>query len=517
MVASSPPPPPSPPSPPPPENPAAPAQASAAAVANPIADVQVSQLGAWLQKNKYEFTQFKKEIDQWNHDQTLLVDLQNNVDITQLNHDDRELYELALKNHKALGDHLLSLKNNNYKETPAIKNERVKLTEERHIVANKIIVRYNDILSLDKTYHKFKNMDLTTVSEQEKHMIKEFIRIFDMEVRLINEMLQWMGPKDQPKLNFHDKQKYQREIDLSQHVEHLQGPYQVHVDAPTGPSVNDVLEQIEEEEHLQSIRDIPPTNEKPKGLLNGALRSKIKKRIAPTLVSQAPSQGVIAPSTLQQELSNRDLDSNRSSSNVLQVTPQQMIFVPNIPFRPASNIPTRPMPQMPPRAEQPSRPNRAERGFFSNTSDDEYSDDAPYDIEYVGSGHLTGGGGKSREPGVGNRLKKHKAKKGHLIYGDQRTKHHRFFKSDILPKNKKKLDRKRDGRRTFQKALDLIEAKAHSTAAINTDKAKLGAGGFVSQPHDDSYGTGKLRYDPKTGLVVPKKTSKRYKDEYEKN
>ena len=132
MVASSPPPPslpPSPPaqSPPPPENPAAPAQApAAAAVANPIAEVQVSQLGAWLEKNKYEFRQFKKEIDQWNHDQTLLVDLQNNVDITQLNHDDRELYELALKNHKALGDHLLSLKRNNFKETPAIKYSKYK-------------------------------------------------------------------------------------------------------------------------------------------------------------------------------------------------------------------------------------------------------------------------------------------------------------------------------------------------------------------------------------------------------
>ena len=194
-----------------------------------------------------------------------------------------------------------------------------------------------------------------------------------------------------------------------------------------------------------------------------------------------------------------------------------MILVPVARFR-STPIPIRPMPQLPPRAEQPSRPNRAERGFFSNTSDDEYSDDAPYDIEYVGSGHLTGGGGKSREPGVGNRLKKHKAKKGHLIYGDLRTKHHRFFKSDILPKNKKKLDRKKDGRRTFQKALDLIEAKARSTAAINADKAKLGVGGFVSQPQDDSYnGIGKYRYDPKTGLVAAKNTSKRYKDEYEKH
>ena len=129
-----------------------------------------------------------------------------------------------------MGDHLLTLKKNKYKVTPALKNQRLKLTEEQHIVAGKIIVRYNDILSLDKTYHKFKNMDLTTVSEQEKHMIKEFISHFDMQVRLINEMLQWMGPKDQPKLNFHDKQTYQKEIDLSQHVEHLQGPYQVHVE-----------------------------------------------------------------------------------------------------------------------------------------------------------------------------------------------------------------------------------------------------------------------------------------------
>ena len=34
-------------------------------------------------------------------------------------------------------------------------------------------------------------------------------------------------------------------------------------------------------------------------------------------------------------------------------------------------------------------------------------------------------------------------------------------------------------------------------------------------PDDNTYATGKLRYDPKTGLVVPKKTSKRYQKEYE--
>jgi hypothetical protein len=34
------------------------------------------------------------------------------------------------------------------------------------------------------------------------------------------------------------------------------------------------------------------------------------------------------------------------------------------------------------------------------------------------------------------------------------------------------------------------------------------------QNHIKKYGTGQLRYDPKTGLVVPKKTSNKYQHEY---
>ena len=103
------------------------------------------------------------------------------------------------------------------------------------------------------------------------------------------------------------------------------------------------------------------------------------------------------------------------------------------------------------------------------------------------------------------------------MYGDQRRKHY-GNQTTILPKNKKKLDRKKDGRKTFQKAIDLIEAKAHTTASVNADKAKLGEMGFKSvglAREDNTYATGKLRYDPKTGLVVPKKTAKRYQKEYE--
>ena len=67
------------------------------------------------------------------------------------------------------------------------------------------------------------------------------------------------------------------------------------------------------------------------------------------------------------------------------------------------------------------------------------------------------------------------------------------------------------GQKTFQNALNRIEARARNEKDSYTN-SKFG---FVSKPHKENYGTGKLRYDPKTGLVVAKNLSKKYKQEYE--
>ena len=67
------------------------------------------------------------------------------------------------------------------------------------------------------------------------------------------------------------------------------------------------------------------------------------------------------------------------------------------------------------------------------------------------------------------------------------------------------------GQQTFQKALNRIEAQAKNTNGMDT-AAEFG---FVSKPHKKNYGTGQLHYNPKTGLVVAKNTSKKYQKEYE--
>ena len=67
------------------------------------------------------------------------------------------------------------------------------------------------------------------------------------------------------------------------------------------------------------------------------------------------------------------------------------------------------------------------------------------------------------------------------------------------------------GQKTFQNALNRIESRARNEKGSD----KSSKFGFVSIPHKENYGTGKLRYDPKTGLVVAKNLSKKYKQEYE--
>ena len=67
------------------------------------------------------------------------------------------------------------------------------------------------------------------------------------------------------------------------------------------------------------------------------------------------------------------------------------------------------------------------------------------------------------------------------------------------------------GQKTFQNALNRIEARARNEKGSD----KSSKFGFVSIPHKENYGTGKVRYDPKTGLVVAKNLSKKYKQEYE--
>ena len=67
------------------------------------------------------------------------------------------------------------------------------------------------------------------------------------------------------------------------------------------------------------------------------------------------------------------------------------------------------------------------------------------------------------------------------------------------------------GQKTFQNALNRIESRARNEKGSD----KNGKFGFVSIPHKENYGTGKLRYDPRTGLVVAKNLSKKYKQEYE--
>ena len=66
-------------------------------------------------------------------------------------------------------------------------------------------------------------------------------------------------------------------------------------------------------------------------------------------------------------------------------------------------------------------------------------------------------------------------------------------------------------KKKFQNALNRIEARARNEKGSD----KNSKFGFVSKPHKENYGTGKLRYDPKTGLVVAKNNSKNYKQEYE--
>ena len=63
------------------------------------------------------------------------------------------------------------------------------------------------------------------------------------------------------------------------------------------------------------------------------------------------------------------------------------------------------------------------------------------------------------------------------------------------------------GQQTFQKALNRIEAHAKNTYNMG-DTAPDNA--FVSKAHKKSYGTGRMRYDPKTGLVAPRRTSKNF-------
>ena len=37
---------------------------------------------------------------------------------------------------------------------------------------------------------------------------------------------------------------------------------------------------------------------------------------------------------------------------------------------------------------------------------------------------------------------------------------------------------------------------------------------FKAKAHKKNYGTGQMRYDPKTGLVAPRRTSKKFQHEY---
>ena len=65
------------------------------------------------------------------------------------------------------------------------------------------------------------------------------------------------------------------------------------------------------------------------------------------------------------------------------------------------------------------------------------------------------------------------------------------------------------GQRTFQNAINRIESRANNSNGVDTDTEF----GFVSKPHKKNYGTGPLRYNPKTGLVMPK--NNKYKNDYE--
>ena len=69
------------------------------------------------------------------------------------------------------------------------------------------------------------------------------------------------------------------------------------------------------------------------------------------------------------------------------------------------------------------------------------------------------------------------------------------------------------GQQTFQKALNRIEAHEKKFNGLET-AAEMGFASKPLAPHDNSYATGQLRYDPKTGLVMPKKTAKKYQHEY---
>jgi len=67
------------------------------------------------------------------------------------------------------------------------------------------------------------------------------------------------------------------------------------------------------------------------------------------------------------------------------------------------------------------------------------------------------------------------------------------------------------GQQTFQKALNRIESHAKSTYNMGDTAPDAG---FKAKAHKKSYGTGRMRYDPKTGLVAPRRTSKKFQHEY---
>ena len=67
------------------------------------------------------------------------------------------------------------------------------------------------------------------------------------------------------------------------------------------------------------------------------------------------------------------------------------------------------------------------------------------------------------------------------------------------------------GQQTFQKALNRIEAHAKNTYNMGDTAPDAG---FKAKAHKKSYGTGRMRYDPKTGLVAPRRTSKKFQHEY---